>query len=66
MPEFRYYCLDQRGKIIIGGDLDLPDLNSAIQSAHDSCRSHPIGPFYGIEIWQGADCLHTSDCASES
>ncbi|HEY1934629.1 MAG TPA: hypothetical protein VGG99_21690 [Acetobacteraceae bacterium] len=65
MAEFRYYCLDERGKIIVGGDLVASDLNSAIQSAQDNCKTHPIGPFHGIEIWQGTDRLHSGGCTPE-
>ena len=60
MPAFRYYCLDQRGKIVIGGDLEVADLTLAIQAAQESCQAHPIGPFHAVEVWQGTRRLHTS------
>jgi hypothetical protein len=59
---FRFYCLDldPQDQIIVGDNLDVLDLESAIQSAYRACRDHPHFSSSRIEVWQGASRLYTS------
>jgi hypothetical protein len=61
MPEYRYYCLDAHGKIVLGRHIDAPDLPTAIHMAARACALHPNGPFDGIEVWEGAKRLYASN-----
>ena len=59
MPEFRYYCLNDAGKIMRGVHVTVPTLAEAIQTAHRDCASHPARSS-GVEIWQDNRCLYRS------
>ena len=41
MPEFRYYCLNDAGRIMRGVHVTAPTLAEAIQTAHRDCAAHP-------------------------
>ena len=60
MAEFRFYCIDDHDQIIIGDNLDVLDLESAIQAAYHACRDHPHFSSSRIEVWQGTSRLYTS------
>jgi hypothetical protein len=60
MPTFRYYCLNDDGRIAFGKHIEADDLHTAIRSAHEECSTHPAGPFQGVEIWQEGTCLFTT------
>jgi hypothetical protein len=60
MPFFRYYCLDEDGKIAHGEHVELPSLQAAIHAAYDNCTSHQWGPYHKVEVWQKAECLYSS------
>ena len=48
---FRYYCLNEEDRIVLGDNLMAPDLDSAIRAAYEACRDHPHFPSSRIEIW---------------
>jgi hypothetical protein len=60
MTEFRFYCLNDQDRIVLGGDLDVLDLDAAIQDAYRACREYPHFPSSRIEIWQGRSRLYMS------
>ena len=60
MTAFRFYCLDPQDQIIVGDNLEVPDLEAAIQAAYRACRDHPHFSTSRIEVWQGASRLYTS------
>ena len=59
MPEFRYYCLNDAGRIMRGVHVTAPTLAEAIQTAHRDCAAHPTQSS-GIEVWQDDRCLYRS------
>ena len=64
MPEFRYYCLNDAGKIMRGVHVTAPTLAEAIQTAHRDCASNPARSG-GVEVWQDDRCLYRSGDRSE-
>ena len=61
MPElFRYYCLQDDGKIAVGEHVEAPDLDTAITHAYDACRTHPTRAYRYVEVWRGAERLYAS------
>jgi hypothetical protein len=60
MAEFRYYCLDDAGKIALGEHVEATDLNAAIEHAYGVARFHPTGAFPYVEVWSGAERLYAS------
>jgi hypothetical protein len=54
------YCLNDQDHIIVGDDLDVLDLEVAIQAAYRACREHPHCSASRIEVWQGASRLYSS------
>jgi hypothetical protein len=66
MTEFRFYCLNDKDHIVFGSNLDVLDLEAAIQTAYHACRDHPHFPSNRIEIWQGRSRLYMSGEHPES
>lgn len=62
---FRFYCLNEEDRIVIGDHLMAPDLDSAIRAAYEACRDHPHFPTSRIEIWRGATRLYASGYACD-
>ena len=60
MAEFRFYCLNDQDHIVLGGNLNVRDLELAILDAYGVCRDHPHSSTSRIEVWQGASRLYTS------
>lgn len=60
MMEFRYYCLDDENCIIVGANVETPDLCAAIRAAYEACRDHPHFSSARIEVWQGSTMLYTT------
>ena len=60
MTEFRYYCLHDDGTIAVGANIEAPDLEAAIRSAHEACDAHREGPFRHVEVWRGAEKEYSS------
>jgi hypothetical protein len=60
MTDFRFYCLNDKNRIIRSGDLDVLDLDAAIRDAYQDCGDHPRLPSSRIEIWQGISQLYAS------
>lgn len=66
VTDFRYYCLNDENRIIVGANVEAPDLRSAIRAAYDACRDHPHFSSARIEVWQGATMLYaTADGACD-
>lgn len=63
MPDFRYYCLNGRDRIILGADVSAADLRTAIRVAYEACRDHPHFTSSRIEIWQGPTMLYATAAA---
>jgi hypothetical protein len=59
MAEFRFYCLNDHDRIIVGDNLDVLDLEGAIQAAYCACRDHAHSSGR-IEVWQGTSRLYSS------
>ena len=59
MAEFRYYCLDNAGKIALGEHVEATDLDAAIHRAYEACRSRPVAYRY-VEVWRGSQKLYFS------
>ena len=55
MPEFRYYCLNDAGKIMRGVHVTASTLAEAIQTAHRDCAAHPARSS-DIVVWQDDRC----------
>jgi hypothetical protein len=60
MATFGFYCLDPHDQIMVGDNLDVLDLEAAIQAAYHACKEHPHFSSSRIEVWQGASRLYTS------
>ena len=60
MPEYRYYCLNDEGKITRGKHIEVPNLAAAIRAAYDDCGSGSMGGHRRVEVWQAARCLYSS------
>jgi hypothetical protein len=60
MAAFRFYCLNDQDRIVLGDNLDVLDLEVAIQTAYRACRDHPHLSSSRIEIWQGTSRLYMS------
>ena len=61
MPGYHFYCLNAEGRFAFGKHIEAEDLNAAIRWASQECRAHPAGPFSGLEVWQNARRLFTSE-----
>jgi hypothetical protein len=61
--QFRFYCLNEEDRIVVGDNVAAPDLDSAIRAAYEACRDHPHFPTSRIEIWQGSMRLYSSEHA---
>jgi hypothetical protein len=62
---FRYYCIDDMGRIVLGDHLSAPDLDAAIRAAYEACRTHPHFPSTRIEVWRGVERLYSSGRGAE-
>lgn len=60
MPDFRYYCLSDNNRIILGAYVEATDLDSAIRAAYEACRDHPHVNSTRIEVWQGPNRLYVT------
>ena len=60
MSNFRFYCLSDQNYIVLGGNLEALDLETAIRDAYHACGSHPRLSSSRIEVWQGKSRLYTS------
>jgi hypothetical protein len=60
MPEYRYYCLNDEGKITRGKHVEVPNLAAAIRAAYDDCGSASMGTHRRVEVWQAARCLYST------
>ena len=61
MPKFYFYCVNAEGRFAFGKQIEADDLTAAIRTASAECRAHPAAPFQGMEVWQGARCLFSSE-----
>ena len=55
---FRYYCLDDDGRIIAGKFIEAVDLGAAIVQALAACSDHHLERATRIEIWAGTRQLY--------
>lgn len=60
VPDFRYYCLNEEDRIVLGSHLIATDLPAAIREAYDACRHHPHFASNRIEVWQGSNKLYAT------
>lgn len=60
MADFRYYCLNESDRIILGAHLVADDLHTAIRTAYEACRDHPHFGSSRIEVWQGTSRLYAT------
>lgn len=60
MPDFRYYCLNENDRIVMGAHLVADDLHTAIRAAYEACRGHPHFTASRIEVWQGTSRLYAT------
>ena len=60
MPEYRYYCLNDEGKITRGVHIEAPNLAAAIRVAYDARGSASMGAHRRVEVWHAARCLYSS------
>jgi hypothetical protein len=69
VADFRYYCLSEDDRIIVGAHLVATDLHTAIRAAYEACRDHPHFGSTRIEVWQGTHLLYATAgnlCSSNS
>jgi hypothetical protein len=64
MADFRFYCFNDQGHIVLGGNLNVLDLETAIRDAYHACRAHTYS-CSEIEIWQGASRLYATSRDSD-
>ncbi len=60
MPEYRYYCLNDEGKITRGKHVEVPNLAAAIRAAYEDCGTANTGSHRRVEVWQAGRCLYTT------
>lgn len=60
MADYRFYCLNEDNRIILGDYLEATDLDSAIRAAYEACRDHPHFSSSRIEVWQGIRRLYAT------
>ena len=61
MPRYYFYCVNTEGRFAFGKQIEAEDIAAAIRIASAESRAHPAGPFQGLEVWQGARCLFSSE-----
>jgi hypothetical protein len=60
MPEFRYYCLHENGRIALGKHIEVVDLIEAIRIAYEDCCTARAVELHRVEVWQGDVRLYES------
>jgi hypothetical protein len=65
MPQFRYYCLYENGKIASGEHIDVAGLAAAIRLAYDDCHARSKGHCC-IEVWCGTEMLYSTPRGHET
>jgi hypothetical protein len=53
MPFFRAYCLDADDRVIMGEDVEAPELTTAIDAARRMCIKYPGAHPERLEVWEG-------------
>jgi hypothetical protein len=61
MPRYYFYCVNTEGRFAFGKQIEAEDIAAAIRIASAESRAHPAGPFQGLEVWQDARCLFSSE-----
>jgi hypothetical protein len=61
MPRYYFYCVNTEGRFVFGKQIEAEDIAAAIRIASAESRAHPAGPFQGLEVWQDARCLFSSE-----
>jgi Phage integrase, N-terminal SAM-like domain len=61
MPGYHFYGLNAEGRFAFGKHIEAPDLETAIRCASEKCRAHGAGPFSGLEVWQDARRVFTTE-----
>jgi hypothetical protein len=64
VPDFRYYCLNENDRIILGAHLVAVDLSAAIRVAYEACRDHAHFTSSRIEVWQGTTRLYATSATA--
>jgi hypothetical protein len=63
MPQFRYYCLYENGKIASGKHIDVAGLAAAVRLAYEDCHAQANG-LCSVEVWCGTEMLYPAPIAT--